>query len=206
MKKPKHPLTTRTKNICGFVTFKDYELFEVEEFSDEFVRFFKSCASMYALNTHMLDVNELGELESPHIHYVAILNKVTRLSTVLNSISKALGVNTFAVTIDKCDTLNGAIRYLCHVDDFDKVQYCAYLVKTSMAFDELRAIFNADNQSSLTSDRLLEIIDNATSKRDILKEIGVYQYRNLRGVINDLWQEREKCYGRTRKNETSATA
>ena len=84
-KRSKHPLSTRTKNVCGVVSFKDYELYEVESFADELEKFFRVSASMYAEIVHSLDVNDLGELEIPHIHYVAIeLSKVLSLVTLFN--------------------------------------------------------------------------------------------------------------------------
>lgn len=189
----KAPLSTRTAKVCGVVTFAGFELYEVLDFRESLDAFLAATSKNWVTMVHWLDYDENGEEENIHIHFATEQVKVLRLGTLLNKIADDLGVNTLAVSVDKMISLDAQIEYFVHKKDPDKVQYCAYQMHSNMPFEEIKAILKRESEAeTFDSEYLVELVQRCDTKTELMMELGVYRYRNLRGVINDLWQEKYK--------------
>lgn len=182
----KKSLSSRTKFICGVITFKDWELYDLP--MDELRDWFNAYADQWAFIPHFHDFDEDGNLKSLHIHFVADLTKSTRMSTTLNSLAQVCSVNPFAVTIEQYTSFDSCIQYLVHRNDPEKTQYCAYLITSNISWVDLKTLLQTD-VDVVDAERIYAVVSSATCKSDVLRELGLFYYHRYRGVINDLWVE-----------------
>lgn len=145
---------------------------------------------IWGLIVHDADLDENCDPVNPHIHFayhITDKNSV-RLSTELNSLSKALGVDTLAVSIGKNKSFEYAFQYFIHKPYPEKHQYPKEHIVTNLDVDTLQMYLDADVKN-INEEYLIEVVARAYTKSDIVRTIGLYYYRVYRGIICDLWNE-----------------
>ena len=80
---------------------------------------------------HDNDVNDNGELKTPHIHLVLKSSVRKRKQTIINYLSNILDVNSNTISVDVSHDLLNSITYLTHLNNSDKYQYDRLDIKTN---------------------------------------------------------------------------
>lgn len=177
----KTPLTSKTQhlNIVINTTERDIGEREIKCYCEQYF-------NDYAFIKHDKDVLDSGELKHVHYHIVGNAKDKSRLSTHLNRLVECLDLsNAFGVEIDKYQSFIGSIQYLIHKNDKDKYQYDIKQIVSNIPSDELETIIESDNDC-LSFDRLLSVCSTATNKIQIMREIGLNNYRLYRMLIFDM--------------------
>lgn len=188
-------LTTQTAKINAIISLKDFDFDKVHSVLESLTNWCESNTKMYAFILHDKDTLENGSLKTPHIHLVALLiSSRWRLSTTLNNISSATGVNELAISIDKVSDFNGSIQYLVHKNNNDKYKYDVIDIKTNLPSGELDVYLNSDN-GGVSIESLVAIVKRHRNLIDIIRDVGLLNYRIYRNVILDIYAEvHNNCY------------
>lgn len=129
-------------------------------------------------------------LKTLHYHVVVHLNKICRISTLLNYLMDTFHLNENQISMDKCNSLCMQSRYLIHLDDFDKERYFESEVETNDR-DVLNRYF------SLVIIRDIHDLIGVVKKYNYdLEEImlNISNYDKWRKYINDLIANSRRRY------------
>jgi hypothetical protein len=138
---------------------------------------------------HDSDVDDNGILKKPHWHIVLSMPRGKRLKTLLNDIKNGLTLDDInQVSIRDCVTLNGAVRYLIHLDDSDKYQYSSDLVLTN-DLSTFNAFTHTYNNGSVDSKSLIQLLVNSNTLLDVCNSLGFTVFNQYHGSIVALWNE-----------------
>lgn len=150
----------------------------------------------YAFILHDRDVLEDGSKKTPHLHVVCNMNSAKqRIATILNDLTKSLDISPLLVTIDKYSSFNSSIQYLIHKNNEEKYQYDIKDIVTNIPNPELDLFMKYNTQSEeLTAERLIDVVRKAKKRTDIMREVGLFNYRINRPVIMDIAQELNKIW------------
>ena len=123
-----------------------------------------------------------------HYHAVIVTHR-TRKETLLNLLSNTLEIPQNCISIEKALNLRACIRYLIHMDEDDtKQHYAPFMVLTNnerFYKDQLN-----ERYEILSTELLLEIIENAKSYREILLKIGIDNFKKYNTVIKTIYESR----------------
>lgn len=148
----------------------------------------------YAFIEHKGDTKpETGEVEGVHYHICGIMkgNKIA-FSTRLNTIVAFFKFdNTNGIEIDQYRTLEGAIQYLVHKNQPEKTQHRKEEIITNIPASDFEIYFNADIGNVITFDLLYCACMKANNIIEVIKELGIGNYKNYRSVIWDIWRTLE---------------
>lgn len=188
-------LTTQTAKINVIISLKDKSYDAIKgAIMVDLLNWCQAHCKMYAYILHDKDVLDNGELKTPHIHLVALLNSNRcRLSTTLNNLSAVICVNEMAITIDRCSDFNGSIQYLIHKNNNDKYQYNVLDITTNMPQGELDVYLNS-NSGCVSLESLVSIIKRHRNIVDIIRDVGLNNYRLYRNVIWDIYADIHNNY------------
>lgn len=183
-------LTTQTAKINAIISLKDRSFEDItSNITPKLLNWCESNCKLYAFILHDKDTLDNGEIKTPHIHLVCLLNGSRwRLSTTLNNIADALKVSEMAVSIDKVSDFNGSIQYLIHKNNNDKYQYPLTDIVTNMKNGEIDVYLNSES-GGVSLEVLINIIKRNRKITDIIREIGLNNYRLYRNVIWDIYSE-----------------
>lgn len=181
-------LSKQTKAMCGFVTWREYSLDDVDRFQTAFIDFLKGSCKEYHAIWHLLDTHDDGSAKTEHIHFVAILPKKKRVGTFIREISKACNVSREAVTCEPMGNYVLSVQYLIHKNNKEKYQYPLDDVMSSLDVDDLKEVMESDGEM-FDIDTLINIVASCDTKTQIMQQIGLGKYRAYRPVINDIFEE-----------------
>lgn len=128
----------------------------------------------YVSPLHDMDVKKDGELKKPHFHGVLTFEGKKSYTQVLALVSQ-LGCATCLV----CNSIQNALRYLCHMDNPEKAQY---------NIDKLRTFGRADlsavyaRSASETEADCIEIIN-------IARQFNIYEFSDLVELVVDQYPD-----------------
>lgn len=187
-------LTTQTAKINCVLSLNDSAYEKVNDIMQHLAEWCETNCKMYAFILHDKDTLDDGTLKTPHLHLVALLNSNRwRLSTTLNNISAATGLNELAISIDKTSDFNGSIQYLIHRNNKDKYQYNVIDIQTNLPSGELDVYLTSET-GGVSIELLVSIVKKHRSIIDIIREIGLQNYRLYRNVIWDVYAEIHQKY------------
>lgn len=183
-------LTTRTYKINAIISLKDKSLFNIKQaILVELKEWCNINCDNYAFILHHKDTLDNGELKTPHIHLVCnLLDKRLRLSTTLNNLANTLKVPNLAISIDKYQSFEGSIQYLVHKNNDDKYQYSIKDIISNINDSELDVYLNSVNDN-ISLETLIAIVKRSQRITDVMRDIGLGNYRVYRNVIWDIWSE-----------------
>lgn len=187
-------LNTQTGKILLVINFEDKVI--NESLIDNLKSWLETNTKQYAYILHDKDVLEDGSPKTPHVHVVCNMNNSKqRIATILNDLTKALEISAFLVTIDKYSSFNASLQYLIHKNNEEKHQYDINDIVTNIPKQELDLFMKYDTQSEeLTAERLIDVVKKAHKRTDIMREVGLFNYRINRPVIMDIAQELNKIW------------
>lgn len=188
-------LTTQTAKVNCVISLKDKSYDTIKGvIMVDLQNWCEANCKMYAYILHDKDILDNGSAKTPHIHLVALLNSSRcRLSTTMNNLSAATGVNEMAISIEKANDFNGSIQYLIHKNNTDKFQYNVLDIMTNMPKGELDVYLNSDG-GGVSIETLVAIVKQNRSVIDIIRAVGLQNYRLYRNVIWDIYTEIHNGY------------
>ena len=150
------------------------------------------CASLpivfLACIKHDMDVDEYDHVKTPHYHVVITFNGSYRIGTVINTLIEVFrGLNENQITIEKCSSISAQTRYLIHLDDYDKYQYDDKDILTNNRGQVdyyLKEIVKINDVNDL-----IAIVREYRNLVELIRVIGVDNYKKYRFVISDLRRE-----------------
>lgn len=118
---------------------------------------------------HDLDVNPTGEIKKPHWHVMLLFDSVKTIEQATEMTLKFGGVGC-----EKIESLRGYARYLCHLDNPEKVQY---------EIDEVTCLFGADylNIIGNPSDKYKAIqeMTNFINEENLIHYVDLFEYASI---------------------------
>lgn len=181
-------LDTKTKFVNIVVRKKDIKISVRDKY---ILKWCKDNCEFYSYIYHKHDTNPLGIIEDEHLHLVVTMKKSQRLNTTLNSFCESVSLTTLGVMIDKCNSLEGSIQYLIHKNDKDKDKHEISEIITNYSDKELLNIIETE-VTSLTPQRLRAMVVNAKCNYDLIEQLGINRYSQLRKVIGDIQEDLRK--------------
>lgn len=183
-------LTTQTGKINAVISLKDIN---IETIENDILKSLKvwceNNCQLFAFILHDKDILENGEKKINHIHLVALMKtNRKRLSTILGDLASFVGLNTFAISIDKMSDIVGSLQYLIHKNNADKYKYELTQVITNISTGEM-ATYMASDSKSMSIEYLIGVVETNRSKIDIMRIVGLTYYHLYRHVINDIYNE-----------------
>ena len=141
-----------------------------------------SC-SYFACIYHDKDIDDDGNLKTPHFHVVLDMLNRMRVGTMISYVSDLFHCNENQISCEKCNDIGAQTRYLVHLDDCDKYPYSELDIVTSSpnAVKEFLLYFQIRSDMDL-----LNLIDRYPSRKEIFKRIGAKQYKKYSFIIRDL--------------------
>ena len=180
-------LNTMTRQFIVVIEKVDNETGKIIK-QDELTKMLDEIAINYYFILHDKDIdNDTGEIERPHYHLVFTTAKRVRLGTILNRISKILGINKIMITIDIAFNYNYHIRYLTHLDDQNKYQYDPNDIITN---DEKGLEFAQRSRTDkIDTETLIESCGQTKSRIALMRLIGIGNYITFYRAIDDIYKE-----------------
>lgn len=103
----------------------------------------------YVMARHDKCTDKDGKPKKVHWHLVVLSNTVDYQFTL----AKRLGLENRFVKPPKSDKPNGAVRYLTHIDNPEKVQYERSIIETNLDEEELEKLFTKLDSNGKKSDK-----------------------------------------------------
>lgn len=180
-------LSDRTKKFAIVISLKGIDYGELlEKGHDLEVVLNNWNCPRWAFILHDMDTNEYGEKKVNHYHVYLETQKVTRVSTIINQLAKRLNIDNLAISCDKCNSTEGAIQYLIHLNDKDKYQYGLEEVKSNIEPDELSLIMERPAHTFNADYIIYAWEESKGSLRVFINTVGIERYRLYRNTIRDL--------------------
>lgn len=183
----KVPLTTQTKFVNAIISLKDKSINAIKgAIIHDLTEWCVDNCELYAMILHDKDVDDNGELKTPHIHLLCLLKtNRKRLSTTLLAISNACCVSTLAISIEKLNDVGGSIQYLIHKNNENKHEYDRSEIITNLTENELDVYMTNEN-GSMSIDKLIDVCRCCKNKVEIMRMIGLGYYHLYRNEIADI--------------------
>ena len=183
------------KNWCIVINLpkEKSELFNSPNYTIDILKlltdYYKGCKCYLIM--HDKDIDEKGELKTPHFHFVLALENRRSKENILNDISTLLKIPLNCVSADDCKFIQGAIRYLVHYDNSDKYQYSVEDIKT-----------NDDkyNRYFLDFDEYIQVCDSTS---EVVKLFGAEKANKFLRLIKQLQEERNGTPAQLKRSLTS---
>lgn len=187
MSNGKKPLTCQSKKV-DIVIRKNIEI-PISKIKQYCIYNFER----YAFIEHKGDIKpSTGEIEGVHYHIMGdMIGSKIAFSTRLNTIADFFGFdNLNGVQIDQYRTFEGALQYLTHKNVAEKTQHKKEEIITNLSKADFDILYNADIGEVITYELLFNTIIQSKNIIEVIKAIGIGNYRTWRSVIWDMWN----CY------------
>lgn len=179
------PLKSQTTQLN--IVIRKNKVLGVDKVKAYCERYFKK----YAFIEHKNDVcPSTGLVEGCHYHIVGdTIDKGVSLFTRINQIKDFFKFeDDTGIEIDKYSDYVGSIQYLIHKNNREKTPHKIEEVVHNLDKADLTLIMNAEKNEVITFDLLYGIINKATCILDIIKELGLKNYKDYRNTIWDMWK------------------
>ena len=140
----------------------------------------------YAFILHDRDVNDEGEIKTPHYHIVLKCNSRYAKESIITDFAKNLKINRVCVKVKAYHDICGAVQYLVHQNDKDKFQYDrSEIVSSNIADTEVYLI----GQIEIGVNNLIDICISCKTLTEVYSVIGLKNAKLYHWVIKDLWND-----------------
>lgn len=179
---------------CGFVDFEGKEEKDVPNLMEDFIRF---CDSYNQITKYYLMAHT--ETDCLHIHFIFYSSKNVCLMTYFNKLrswfieKKKLVRDDQGISIAKCESINGHLRYLTHTDkasvDAHKKQYS---IDDFVSNDEIENIDTMIHSRKGTIDAymLRDAVLDCPHEFDLMVRLGLPIYHRYRYEIQTIRENR----------------
>lgn len=180
----KTPLTCQTKKVNIVIRKeKAIPLNKLKEFCIEYFE-------RFAFIEHKNDIQpDTGELESVHYHIVGDYKfGKTPLSTRINQIVQFFRFdNANGIQIEQYHSFESSLQYLTHKNQSEKTQHSVEDIIHNLPQEEFNILYNAECGNVITFDLLFTSCMNANNIIEVIKQLGIGNYRIYRNVVWDIW-------------------
>lgn len=148
----------------------------------------------YAFIEHKNDTKPNGEIEGVHYHICGdMFGSKIAFSTRLNTLCEFFGFdNANGIEIDQYRTFEGALQYLTHKNFPEKIPHDKKEIYHNLSKEDFNIFYNADIGNVITFDLIFAACINAANIIDVIKELGISNYRMYRAVVWDIWRTLQK--------------
>jgi len=180
----KTPLTCQTTKV-NIVIRKDkvLSLTKLKEFCNEYF-------GRYAFIEHKNDIQpDTCEIIPVHYHIVGDYKKgKTPLSTRINQIVQFFRFdNAYGIQIEKYYSFESSLQYLTHKNQSEKTQHNVEDIIHNLPEEDFNILYNAECGNVITFDLLYTSCLNANNVIEVIKQLGIGNYRVYRNVVWDIW-------------------
>lgn len=140
---------------------------------------------------HDKDIDENGNLKTRHMHLILLSENRISTDLLINMLcmtSKGI-INDNLISDKYVGNLAKAMQYLTHKNDRSKTLYSTDEV-VSNNYDKFYNYYNALDLESLSTDSLIELMDNCRSKKELLLTIGISQFNKYANFIKFYWKDK----------------
>lgn len=185
----KAPLTCQSRKVCLVIRKnKEIKLDTLKAYCDTYFK-------IYAFIQHDKDHDENGGLVGVHYHIVGdYKTSKVAFSTRLNEICQFFRFDSASgIEIDNYTSLEGCIQYLTHKNQKEKYQYDKCNIITNIPSVDFDIFYNASTSSDfVTFDMLYTICLRSNNIIEVIRDVGIANYRLYRNVIWDIWKTLNK--------------
>lgn len=179
------PLTCQSKKVCIVIRKnKEISLNRIKEYCIEnFDR--------YAFIEHKGDKDsETGVILPVHYHLVGdFKTSKVAFSTRLNDIVTFFKLdNANGIEIDQYNSFEASLQYLTHKNQEEKTKHSPKEIIHNLSESDFNILYNAEVGQVITFDLMYSIVSNANNIIDVIREIGIGNYRTWRSVLWDIWR------------------
>jgi len=180
----KKPLSCQSKHVC--IVIRKGKTIPLEKIKEYCIENFERYA--FICHENHIDAST-GVIIPIHYHIVGdfIGSKIpfsTRLNTLCNFFKFD---NLNGIEIDQYRTFEGSLQYLTHKNQLDKTQVSKDLIIHNLSEQDFEILYNADVGNVITFDLLYLSCYQANNIIDVIKELGIGNYKLYRNVIWDIW-------------------
>ena len=146
----------------------------------------------YAFIEHENDIQpDTGLVEDVHYHIVGNFNNLggrKRFSTRLNDIVDWFRFdNANGIQIEQYDSLARSLQYLVHKNQKEKTPHQVSEIITNFEKCEFDMLMSCDVGDVMSFDYIYNELLIANNILDVIKAVGIKNYRDYRNVIWDMW-------------------
>lgn len=145
----------------------------------------------YAFIEHKEDIHPVTKLVEPTHYHIVGNAKGSRIafSTRLNTIVKFFKFeNADGIEIDRYNSFVACLQYLCHINQKEKTPHDWKEIIHNLPAEEFQLYINADSGQVVTYDFLYVTILHARNILDVIKALGLKNYKDNRNTIWDMWK------------------
>lgn len=139
---------------------------------------------------HDQDKDDDGNFKRSHTHVVLETRTRHTCLGVVRLLAESFGVASDRVSVRETKNQNQAIRYLMHLDDFEKTPYPPFDVITDCP-DNLNYAIQSTEQE-LNWETLKKAIHMSKNLDSLVSKIGLKNYSRYRAVIQDFVRFKER--------------
>lgn len=178
------PLTCQSRKVC-IVIRKNRTLSK-----NSLDSYCKTYFERYAFIEHKGDLDLDGCVIPVHYHIVGdFKTSKVPFSTRLNDIVTFFHLdNANGIEIDQYNTFEASLQYLTHKNQLEKTQHEVKEITHNLSEADFKIFYNADSGNVITFDLVYSIVMNANNIIDVIRQIGLTNYRTWRNVIWDMWR------------------
>ena len=145
---------------------------------------------------HDNDITEEGELKPIHLHIVVRSQKVLRISTILYRLGlifeniKVKGNEielSPLISAEIGKNVIGLTRYLFHLDNPDKAQYCVFDFFSSTNEEFVNYCLTLKNYDIFNVEQLFDIAEKSKTYREFISQFPIDYFRSNTYMLNSVW-------------------
>lgn len=184
-------MANRIYNFCGF-TYWDVKSVEAV------LKVHGVCGWFIEHNAPEDLIREDGENKQPHIHFVIKCSSAHTVSAVQGWFKHSINGLQQKVEVQACNSLRGAIRYLCHLDDVDKYMYSpdnVGIVGGRLAERIFQDAMSENGEEDRQANVIFAYVNREITLAEAIAlapEIFIHKYASIRNLVVDLRREQEE--------------
>lgn len=147
---------------------------------------------------HDNDIDDNGELKPIHLHIVVRSQKVLRISTILYSLgyfSDDFEIKVHGNDIDLPPIITaeigknevGLTRYLFHLDNPEKAQYCTFDFFSTTNEEFVNYCLTLKNYDIFSVEQLFDIAEKSKTYREFISQFPIDYFRSNTYMLNSVW-------------------
>lgn len=194
-------LTRQTSSVFCCINYPIYKgLFNLKAYNlSDLYETLSLNMFLFAFRVHDRDVNDDGELKTPHIHVFIKAQKRHQLKYYIYLLADALHCDENLISIKVADSDAGCIQYLVHKNNKEKYQYSIDGVYHNYNQEIFDSLMNCEIVSTITAKELIELCKEH-SKLEIIQILGPIKYNQYSKVINEIYKELRLDAMRVKRN------
>lgn len=179
------PLSCQSRKVC--IVIRKNKSISLDKLKEYCFTFFDK----YAFIEHTKDVDSTTGVVIPvHYHIVGdYKDSKVAFSTRLNQICTFFKFdNAVGIEIDQYNSLESSIQYLTHKNQSEKTPHNKSEIIHNFDQSDFDVMYNAESGELITIEFLFVACVECNNMIDVIKKIGLSNYRTWRNVVWDIWK------------------